>query len=99
VTQQPGAGKASSGHRLVIENREQCTVTGVLRVASFDDHSIVLETDLGALTLQGTDLEIKQLDVDAGTFSVQGLVSSVQYAAGGGQAGTRGRRGVRGLFR
>lgn len=55
-------------------------VTGVLRVGSFDDRQIVLDTDMGNLTLSGEDLQIKQLDLEQGTFWVEGLLSSVQYA-------------------
>jgi sporulation protein YabP len=102
MTEQPGSGKPASGHRLVVESREHCTVTGVLRVASFDDNTIVLETDYGALTLQGNDLQIQQLDLDAGTFAVQGVLTSATYAAGGAGGRGRGRgrrRGVGGLFR
>jgi sporulation protein YabP len=75
-------GQKAAGHRLTIENREQATVTGVVHVASFDDRQIVLDTEMGALTLLGQDLRIKQLDVDAGTFWVEGLLTSAQYAAG-----------------
>jgi sporulation protein YabP len=75
-------GSGGQGHRLIIENREQVTITGVLHVESFDEREIVLDTDLGTLTLQGQDLQIKQLDLDAGTFSVEGLVTSLQYATG-----------------
>lgn len=86
----------------MLESREHCTVSGVLRVASFDDKAIVLETDFGALTLQGHELQIKQLDLDAGTFAVQGVVQSLHYAAAGAAsgAGRRAHRGVMGrLFR
>jgi sporulation protein YabP len=75
------AGGRPNGHSLTIENRERMTVTGVLHVGSFDDRQIVLDTDLGTLTLTGEDLQIKQLDLDQGTFWVEGLVASVQYAA------------------
>ncbi|HVB10091.1 MAG TPA: YabP/YqfC family sporulation protein [Bacillota bacterium] len=102
MTQQPGSAKPAGGHRLVLDSREQCTVSGVLRVASFDDKTIVLETDYGALTLEGTELQIQQLDLDAGTFAVQGVVTSATYSTGGlqGRGGARSRRrGMGRLFR
>ncbi len=94
MTQQPGSGRPAGAHRLVLESREQCSVSGVLRVASFDDKTIVLETDCGALTLQGSELQIQQLDLDAGTFAVQGVISSATYSTGGagGRGAGRGRR-------
>jgi len=88
----------SDGHSLTIENRERIHVTGVLHVVSFDDHEIILETDLGMLTLAGEDLQIKQLDLDQGSFLVEGLVTGVQYAAR--RSGKEQAKGIIGkLFR
>jgi sporulation protein YabP len=87
------AGGRPNAHSVTIENRERTTVTGVLHVGSFDDRQIVLDTDLGTLTLTGEDLQIKQLDLDQGTFWVEGLVESVQYAARRG-----GREQAKGLI-
>ncbi len=92
----PGAGRAApagqtaAGHQLTLRAREEAEISGVLHVASFDDHEIVLDTDLGTLTLHGHDLQIKQLDLAQGTFSVEGLIDSLSYAttvARGAQAG------------
>jgi len=71
-----------SGHEVMISNRDNTTISGVLNVDSFDDNVIVLDTDLGTLTLRGQDLHIKQLDLDQGTFSVEGLVVSLEYTSG-----------------
>lgn len=71
-----------SGHQVVISNRDSTTISGVLNVDSFDDDVIVLDTDLGTLTLRGQDLHIKQLDLDEGSFSVEGLVVSLEYSSG-----------------
>lgn len=72
---------------MTLRAREEAEITGVLHVASFDDQEIVLDTDLGTLTLRGHDLQIKQLDLVQGTFSVEGLIDSIGYSAGrSGQA-------------
>lgn len=84
--QQPAPG---GGHQLVVRAREEATITGVLRVGSFDAREIVLDTTLGALTLTGHDLQIKQLDLAQGTFWVQGLIDSLRYTNG-----QRQRRGT-----
>lgn len=84
-----GAGE----HSLQIVNREQVTVQGVLAVESFDDEEIILETEMGMLTLRGEELHIKQLDLESGKFAVEGFVNSLVYAAPrqrGGRA-TKGR--------
>ena len=38
---------------LILENREKLTITGVLDVLSFDDQIVILETELGLLTIKG----------------------------------------------
>lgn len=67
-------------HSLQIVNREQVMVHGVLAVDSFDDEEIVLETEMGTLTLRGEDLHIKQLDLELGRFAVEGFVSVCTYS-------------------
>ncbi|HEX6990201.1 MAG TPA: sporulation protein YabP [Bacillota bacterium] len=86
----PGSGRRDGSHQLQIVNRERLQVSGVLHVDSFDDRQIVLDTDLGTLTVQGEDLQIKQLDLDSGRFAVEGLLSAITYSSG---AGTRDKRG------
>ena len=38
---------------LVLENREKLNVSGVLDVLSFDDQIVMVETELGLLTIKG----------------------------------------------
>lgn len=70
---------ASGQHSLNIVNREHLTAQGVLAVESFDDEEIILETDLGTMTLRGEELHIKQLDLETGRFAVDGYIISVTY--------------------
>ena len=70
-------------HQVTLTNREELRVSGVLHVDSFDDRQIVLATDLGTLTIQGEDLQIRQLDLESGRFAVEGIVNALSYAMGG----------------
>lgn len=79
---QGAGGQRDNAHQVQVRNREQVQVSGVLHVDSFDDRQIVLDTDLGTLTIQGEDLQIKQLDLESGKFAVTGLVSGLNYSAG-----------------
>lgn len=89
------AGRPSSGggrsHEIHVRNRESAEVTGVLHVASFDDRTIVLDTDLGTLTMTGQDLQIKQLDLNDGRFSVDGLITSLEWTVARGAQAERGK--------
>ena len=66
-------------HRLVLEGREQLTVTGVEEVESFDENSIILSTALGGLEVQGEGLHIEKLSLDGGDLKVEGTISALIY--------------------
>lgn len=68
-------------HTLQILHREQALVQGVLAVDSFDDEEIIMETDMGGLTIRGEELHIKQLDLETGRFAVEGYINAVLYSS------------------
>lgn len=68
-------------HKIEILQREQVRLQGVLHVESFDDRQIVVETDLGVLTLSGEDFHITSLDLEKGQMSVEGTVTGLEYSA------------------
>ena len=69
-------------NNIVIENREKMTISGVTDVFSFDDQIIILETNLGLLTIKGENLKINKLNIDTLDFSLNGKISSVSYSDG-----------------
>lgn len=70
----------AEGHVVTITNREQVAVDGVIHVDSFDDQEIIVDTDLGSLSLKGEDLHIKQLNLDDGYLEVEGVINSATYS-------------------
>ncbi|NLW16766.1 MAG: sporulation protein YabP [Firmicutes bacterium] len=82
-------------HRIVITNRELVALEGVIHVDSFDDQEVILETELGMMAIRGEDLHIKQLSLDEGKLSVEGMVKAVDYLDGGiVQAGKKRSKGL-----
>lgn len=84
VAEGSGSRGGSPGveHEVMIHNREKVTIRGVLHVESFDDHEVILDTELGTMTLRGENLHIRQLDLDSGSFAVEGRVVGLQYTDG-----------------
>ena len=64
---------------LVLENRNKLNVSGVKDVLSFDDELVVMETDLGLLTIKGDNLKINKLSIDTGDVIVEGEISNLGY--------------------
>ncbi|MGN0545323.1 MAG: sporulation protein YabP [Acutalibacteraceae bacterium] len=67
-------------HNLIMENRNHLTVSGVSDVDSFDEQTVVIFTQMGELTVHGSDLHITNLNVDSGELSLDGTISSLSYS-------------------
>ena len=65
---------------LVLENREKLSISGVKDVLSFDDQIVIVETELGLLTVKGENLRINKLSIDTSEVIVEGEVSSLSYS-------------------
>ena len=65
---------------LVLENRERLNVSGVLDVLSFDDQIIIIETELGLLTVKGENLRINKLSIDTSEVIVEGEIFNLLYS-------------------
>ena len=66
-------------HRLTLAERNKLTVTGVKEVVSFEDREVVLQTGMGILTVQGSQLQLKTLSLEGGQMEVEGSVSALLY--------------------
>ncbi|MDD5938227.1 MAG: sporulation protein YabP [Clostridiales bacterium] len=71
--------RPEGGHRLILEEREQLTVSGVEEVESFDENTIVMDTAQGTLVVRGEGLHIEKLSLDGGDLKVEGTVESLTY--------------------
>ena len=71
--------RPGESHRVVLEDRERLTISGVEEVESFDESSILLSTACGGLEVQGEGLHIEKLSLDGGELHVDGRIDSVTY--------------------
>lgn len=65
---------------LVLENREKLSISGVLDVLSFDDQVVIVETELGLLTVKGENLRINKLSIDTSEVVVDGEIYNLAYS-------------------
>ena len=79
--------RPETGHRVLLEEREQLSISGVEEVESFDENTILLITAQGALEIQGEGLHIEKLSLDGGDLRVEGRVHALLYES---EAGRRG---------
>ena len=56
---------------LILENRGKLSISGVLDVLSFDDQVVIVETELGLLTIKGENIRINKLSIDTSEVIVE----------------------------
>ena len=67
-------------HHVIMEERTNLTVSGVMDIDSFDEQTIVAYTDLGEMLVKGTGLHINKIDLESGDLLVEGKISSISYS-------------------
>lgn len=80
-----------SAHRLIMEQRERLSISGVENVESFDDTEVIIQTCQGRLIISGDGLHVGKLSLDSGELNVDGLVTGLTYeeSVTGGSLWTR----------
>lgn len=68
-------------HRLDLMNRGAGSVTGIQDVVAFDENQIVLDTDMGLLTVKGKGLHVSRLTLEKGEVDIEGTVDSMVYSS------------------
>jgi sporulation protein YabP len=66
-------------HQIILCDREEMTIDGVISLGSYDEKEIVMETEQGTLMVKGEGLNIKQLNLDKSNVIVDGLIKTITY--------------------
>ena len=67
---------------VILESRVKLTITGVEAVFSFVDQIVIVETQLGLLTVKGEDLRINKLSIDSSEIIIEGEIYNLGYSEG-----------------
>lgn len=67
-------------HKLIMVNRKNCALTGIVDVIAFDEKEVILETQMGMLLIKGENLHIKRLTLEHGEVDVDGTIDSYIYS-------------------
>ena len=67
-------------HAIVLKDRKDMRIDGVSEVVSFDEHYVMLKTQCGDMAIEGANLKIAVLEIDAGIVVLSGTVSGVYYS-------------------
>ncbi len=64
---------------IILESREKLSVSGVLDILTFDEEEITLDTELGQLSIKGSDLKVEKLSLDTGEIVAKGKFDNITY--------------------
>ncbi|MEE1185275.1 MAG: sporulation protein YabP [Acutalibacteraceae bacterium] len=68
---------------LILENRNKLSLSAVSDVINFDEETIILTTDLGNLTIKGSNLHITSFDTQSGELRAEGEFIALVYTNSG----------------
>lgn len=68
-------------HKLEVMGRGTGSVTGIEDVVSFDENQIILDTDMGLLTIKGKNLHVSRLTLEKGEVDIEGTFDSFTYSS------------------
>lgn len=74
-----GTQTMNTVQNVVLENREKLSISGVIDVLSFDDQVVILDTELGMLTVKGENIRINKLSLDTSDVVIEGDISNINY--------------------
>lgn len=67
-------------HKVSLNARNTCSITGVKDVLSFDAGEVLLETEQGILMIRGSELHVNRLTLEKGEVDVDGRIDSLTYS-------------------
>ena len=76
--------RSASRHSLQIDRREKVNISGMIDVISFDEESVIGETEMGVIIIRGANLHVNKINLDSGELAVSGEIDSVTYENPGG---------------
>ena len=74
-------------HNIILENRKKVLLTGVHDVLGFSDDTINAVTELGEITLRGSNMKINNFNADKGELSAEGSIVAIVYTGDSAKGG------------
>lgn len=65
--------------RILLENRERLTISGVIDVGGFSEEYVELSSELGCMIVEGANLKIEELSRQTKEIHIRGEISGIFY--------------------
>ncbi|MDD6405444.1 MAG: YabP/YqfC family sporulation protein [Clostridiales bacterium] len=67
-------------HKVVMDNRNSMSMTGITKVTSIDQDLVLLVTEQGKLKITGKNMQANNLDLDKGILELTGNFNTMIYS-------------------
>ncbi|MDD4000074.1 MAG: sporulation protein YabP [Bacilli bacterium] len=64
---------------IVLKNRSDLHISGVKKLESLNSNEFFLDTNFGKMQVKGTELEMKNLDLEKEVLVIIGKINSIEY--------------------
>ena len=85
--------QSSAKQKLTVNDRKQIMLDGVSNVIAFDESYVMLDTDMGRVTIEGQNLKIDSLTKSDRTVIIIGTFNGIYYTDD-----RVARKGIKALF-
>lgn len=65
---------------IILENRQNLSITGVEKVESFNEKIIIALTIKGLITVKGNSMHMSKLNLEDGNLKIEGNIDSLHYS-------------------
>jgi sporulation protein YabP len=74
-----GAKQIIKPQNIVLDNRKRLNITGVEKIESLNSEEFFIKTSLGVLLIRGSNLEMRQFELEKGNLTIEGNIASMDY--------------------
>lgn len=71
--------KVETNQDVYISARKKLQVTGINKIESLNNEEFIIDTKMGLLLIEGTNLVMQQLDIEKGQIWIEGTINSLGY--------------------
>lgn len=91
--------KGYKNHSVIVENRHDLILTGIIDVISFDEETIISDTEMGILIIRGNNLHVSKMDLEKGDMAIDGDIISLTYEDESNSAKLKGKSIFSNIFK
>lgn len=68
-----------TSQEIILKNRSDLHISGVKKLESLNQNELFVDTVLGRMTVKGSDLEMKHLDLENQVLIITGKIHLMEY--------------------